>query len=100
MGSGFAKQKKQMKQMQEQFAQMQEEMDNTIAEGTSGNGLITVKLNGNKALQEITIKPDCVDPEDVEGLQDLIKAAFDEAFKKLEDKEEGISLPPGLNLPF
>ena len=100
MGSGFSKQKKQMKQMQDQFAKMQEEMESTIVEGSAGNGLITVKLNGSKMLKEIVIKPECVDPEDVEGLQDLIQAAFVDAAKQLEEKEEGFSLPAGLNLPF
>lgn len=100
MGSGFSKQKKQMRQMQDQFAKMQEEMENTIVEGSAGNGLITVKLNGSKALKEILIKPECVDAEDVEGLQDLIKAAFEDATKKLDEKEEGFSLPAGLKLPF
>ena len=100
MGSGFSKQKKQMRQMQDQFAKMQEEMENTIVEGSAGNGLITVKLNGSKILKEIVIKSECVDPEDVEGLQDLIQAAFEDATKKLEEKEEGFSLPAGMNLPF
>ena len=100
MGSGFSKQKKQMKLMQDQFSKMQEEMENTVVEGSSGNGLVTVKLNGAKLLKEIVIKPECVDPEDVEGLQDLIQAAFENASKQLEEKEEGFSLPPGINLPF
>ncbi|HAZ15715.1 MAG: nucleoid-associated protein, YbaB/EbfC family [Chlamydiae bacterium GWC2_50_10] len=100
MGSGFSKQKKQMKQFQEQMAQLQEEMDATEVEGMSGNGLITVKLNGNKMLKKIMIKPDCVDPEDIEGLEDLIQAAFENAFKKLEEKESNLSLPSGFNLPF
>lgn len=100
MGSGFAKKKKQMKQMQEQFAQMQSEMETTEAEGVSGNGLVTVKLNGFKKLKSIKIQPDCVDPEDVEGLEDLIQAAFEDAFNKLEDSDEGgLSLPEGFELP-
>jgi len=89
-----------MKQFQEQMAQLQEEMDATEVEGMSGNGLITVKLNGNKMLKKIMIKPDCVDPEDIEGLEDLIQAAFENAFKKLEEKESNLSLPSGFNLPF
>ena len=99
MGSGFAKRKKQMKQVQEQLAQMQSTMDTTEAEGISGNGLVTVKLSGHKKLKSIKIKPDCVDPNDVEGLEDLIQSAFNDAFKKLEEADEGLTLPEGLELP-
>lgn len=99
MGSGFSKRKKQMKMMQDQFAQMQTDMDSKEVEGTSGNGLVSLKLNGHKKLTSIKIKPECVDPDDVEGLEDLILAAFEEAHKKLEESEEGFSLPEGLELP-
>ncbi len=99
MGSGFAKQKKQMKKMQEQIAQLQEEMENKLVQGSSGNGLVTVELKGTKELKSISIKRECVDPEDVDGLQDLIVAAFEDAFKKLEEKEQS-GLSGGFNFPF
>lgn len=100
MGSGFSKMKKQARQMQEQYAQMQEEMRNKRITGTSGNGLVTVTLDGNGKLQEIKIKPDCVDPEDVEGLEDLIRAAFDEASKQLDEGSDGDLSSMMGNLPF
>ena len=86
MGSGFSKMKKQQKAMQEQFAKMQEEMQQTEHKGSAGNGLVEVTLNGEKTLKAITIKPECVDPSDIEGLQDLILAAFHEAEKKIESE--------------
>lgn len=86
MGTGFAKKKKQAKMLQQQFSQMQEDMQKTEVEGSAGNGLVTLTLTGEHELKSIKIKPDCVDPEDVEGLQDLIKAAYKDAFDKLKDK--------------
>ena len=97
MGSGFSKMKKQAQMLQEQMQQMREEMQNTLVEGSSGNGLVTVTLNGDKELKKIIIKPDCVDPQDVEGLQDLILAAFDDARQKVDASSKD-QMPLGMNL--
>jgi len=97
MGSGFSKMRKQARQMEEQFTKMQEDMENMEVIGTAGNGLVEVMLNGSKALKKITINPDCVDPEDIEGLQDLILAAFQDAESKLADETPSLGgLPFGL----
>lgn len=95
MGSGFAKKKKQARAMQEQLSQMQNQMQNTEVVGTAGNGLVTITLTGGHEMKSIHIKPDCVDPEDVDGLQDLIKAAYADASSKLNSQ---MSLPkmPGM----
>lgn len=97
MGSGFAKMKKQARMMQQQMESMREEMKKTEVTGTSGNGLVTVAMNGENQLLSITIKPECVDPNDVEGLQDLIKAAFEDAHKKIEQNSDQFG---GASLPF
>lgn len=92
MGTGFAKKKKQAKVMQEQIGKMQSDLKNFEVTSTSGNGLVTVTLNGDYELKQIKIKPECVDPEDVEGLEDLIKAAFQDAIKQINAKSmEGLS---------
>lgn len=83
MGKGFQKKKKQARQMQEQFAQMQEKMQDIEAEGQAGNGLVTIVLNGDFEVKKISIKPDCVDPDDVDGLETLIKAAHKDAMEKV-----------------
>jgi len=88
MGTGFSKKKKQAKMMQEQLARMQDEMKNAEAIGSAGNGLVTITLDGEHAIKELKIKPDCVDPEDIEGLEDLIRAAHADALKKLNDKTQ------------
>lgn len=87
MGTGFSKKKKQAKKLQEQFAQLQEKMKNTEVEGTSGNGLVTITLNGENDMLKIAIKPECADPEDIEGLEDLVKAAYNDANKKLREQQ-------------
>ncbi len=101
MGSGFSKRKKQARLMQEQFQKMQETMQSKEISGESGSGLVSVIIDGEKQLKSISIKPDCVDREDIEGLQDLICAALQDAYAKLE--KEGTptdSLMQGLPFSF
>lgn len=96
MGTGFSKRKKEAKALQNQFSQMQGQMEKAEAVGTAGNGLVTVTLNGNLELKQIKIKPECVDPEDIEGLEDLIKAAFKNASDQLTKMDVQGGLPPGM----
>jgi DNA-binding YbaB/EbfC family protein len=97
MGSGFSKMKKQARLLEQQFSQMKEEQQKISVEGTSGAGLVKITINGDKEIKSIQIKPECVDPNDVEGLQDLIKAAFEDASKKLQEQNPENNLP---GLPF
>lgn len=97
MGSGFSKMKKQARMMQEQYEKMREESKSMEAVGTSGNGLVTITLNGDKEIKKIQIKPECVDPADIEALEDLIKAAFNDASKKIDEQspESNFTMPSG-----
>lgn len=95
MGSGFAKMKKQARMMQEQFNQVREQLQNKQFVGKAGNGLVSVTLNGEKMLKGISIQPECVNREDIEGLQDLILAAFEDAAKQIETES-----PPSKNVSF
>jgi nucleoid-associated protein EbfC len=83
MGSGFSKKKKQAREMQNQLMEMQTKMKSAEAVGSAGNGLVTITLTSSE-IKQIKIKPECVDPEDIEGLEDLIKAAYKDAATKLE----------------
>ena len=94
MGTGFAKKKKQARNMQEQLMQMHSQLKDTEITGSAGNGLVTVLMNGELELKQIKIKPECVDPEDIEGLEDLIKAAFQNAAEKA--KAQAMPSVPGL----
>lgn len=101
MGSGFSKMKKQARMLEEQFEKMQEEMKGKEVTGSSGNGLVTVLMNGDKEIKKIRIKPECVDLQDLEGLEDLIQAACADAYKQLgQNSPSGMGLPKGLSLPF
>ncbi len=97
MGSGFSKMKKQARMLQQQFSQIQEEMKSLVVKGSAGNGLVQIEMNGEKEVLKVFIKPDCVDKNDVEGLQDLILAAFKDAEQQV--KQQSSDSPMG-NLPF
>lgn len=76
---------KQVKKMQEQMLKAQEELGSKTVEGTSGGGVVTVQMNGHKKLLNIAIKPEAVDPDDVEMLQDLVMTAVNDALTKAEE---------------
>lgn len=101
MGTGFSKKKKQAKMMQNQFQQMQEKIKDVVVVGSAANGLVEITVNGDNEVKNIKIKPECVDPEDVEGLEDLIKSAFNDAQAKLKKNTNmdlgGLSGIPGLS---
>jgi DNA-binding YbaB/EbfC family protein len=95
-----------MQQMMRQAQQMQEKLQQEIAqikvEATAGGGMVTVTMDGQKNLLAVKIEPDVAG--DVEMLQDMILAAHSEAMKKVEDEIKqkmggmlgGMGLPPGL----
>jgi DNA-binding YbaB/EbfC family protein len=92
---------KQVQKMQKQMEQMQSEVEQKEFEVTAGGGAITVKVNGKKELLDIQIKPEVVDPDDVELLQDLVVAAVNEALRKADEivsKEMG-KVTGGMNIP-
>lgn len=93
----FAKMQKQARQMQEQLEKMQTELKSKDFIGTSGSGLVTVIVTGDKIVKDVKIKPECIDPSDVEGLEDLIKAACNEALTQAENAASSC-LPQGF--PF
>ena len=84
MGSGFSKMKKQARMMQAQMTQAQETLSSQLVEGAAGGGLVKVTLDGQKELKKIVIRPECVTPDDIEGLEDLILVAFKDAASKIQ----------------
>ena len=76
---------KQAQKMQKDMEKLQEELKDKTVEASAGGGAITVVASGRKEIKEITIKPEVVDPDDVEMLQDLIVAAVNEAIRKADD---------------
>ena len=76
---------KQAQKMQKDMEKLQEELKDKTIETSAGGGAITVVASGRKEIKEIVIKPEVVDPNDVEMLQDLIVAAVNEAIRKADD---------------
>jgi len=76
---------RQVKKMQEQMLKAQEELGNKTVEGSAGGGVVTVTANGHKKIMNISIKPEAVDPDDVEMLQDLVLTAVNDALNKAEE---------------
>jgi DNA-binding YbaB/EbfC family protein len=99
---------KQAAQMQQKMQEMQAKLDAATIEGVAGAGLVRLILNGQGTLKSIKIDPKLADPADTEMLEDLIVAAHNDAKGKLDELKEsemknaagGISLPPGMKLPF
>ncbi|MBQ7452700.1 MAG: YbaB/EbfC family nucleoid-associated protein [Clostridia bacterium] len=79
---------RQAQQMQQKALEAQEEIDGTVLEGTSGGGMVTVKIFGNKEVQEVKLQKEVVDPDDVEMLEDMIVAAFNDASQKADKLKE------------
>lgn len=102
MGGGNMQQlARQAQKLQQQMTQVQEELEAREFEASAGGGMVTAKVNGKKELLGLAIKPEAVDPDDVEMLQDLILAAVNEALRtasETTEKEMG-KLTGGLNMP-
>jgi hypothetical protein len=99
---------KQAQAMQEKMAEMQAQLEAVEMVGVAGGGTVQVTLNGKGDLKKVAIDKTLVDPEEVEVLEDLIVAAFNDARRKVSAYAEqemqkltgGLQLPGGLKLPF
>ncbi|HHU62591.1 MAG TPA: YbaB/EbfC family nucleoid-associated protein [Clostridiales bacterium] len=91
---------KQAQKMQKEMAKLQAELEEKTVEASAGGGVVTVVATGKKEIREIIIKPEAVDPDDVEMLQDLVMAAVNEALRKAEEmvNTEMGKITGGLNL--
>jgi len=94
-------------QLQEQIESVQDEMANQTVEAASGGGVVKVVMTGRQEVKSIEIKPEAVDPDDIEMLEDLVMAAVNAAVEKSREMQQsamgkvtGGMLPPGMHLPF
>ena len=87
--------------MQENMQKMQEELESKELEASVGGGVVTVKVNGKKEVLDITIKPEVVDPDDIEMLQDLVLSAVNQALKSVDDMQANqmSKVTGGMNIP-
>lgn len=79
---------KQAQKLQEQMQQDREELNNTTFYANAGGGMVEVEMNGKRELTSIKIKPEVIDPEDAEMLEDLIMAAINDANRQIDEKME------------
>lgn len=79
---------KQAQKMQEDMAALQEELDAREYDVKAGGGMVEVKINGKREILSVSIKPEIVDPDDVETLEDIIVAAVNEAIKRVDSTNE------------
>ena len=99
---------KQAQEMQTKMQEMQARLAGSELEGSAGAGLVMVTMNGKNEVKRVKIDPSLTGPDDVEVLEDLLAAAFNDARNKVEAHVQhemqkitgGLNLPPGMNLPF
>ncbi|WP_368347135.1 YbaB/EbfC family nucleoid-associated protein [Peptostreptococcus anaerobius] len=93
---------KQAQKMQEDMQRQQEELEAKEVEASVGGGAVVVKMTGKRELISITIKPEVVDPDDIEMLEDLVMSAVNQVLRDIEEmqKSQMSKLTGGMNLPF
>ena len=91
----------QAQRMQAEMAKKQEQLAQQTVEASSGGGMVTAVVNGAHQLVDLKINPEVVDPDDVEMLEDLVKAAVGEALAKSDAMvAQGMSsITGGMNIP-
>ena len=88
MGGNMQQLARQAQKLQQQMTEKQAELEAREFEASAGGGMVTAKVTGKKQLVALTIKPEAVDPEDVELLQDMVLAAVNEAIKQADETVE------------
>jgi len=91
MGGGNAQMQQMMKQaqdMQKQLERAKAELAETLIEASSGGGMVNVEMSGAYELLNLKVKPEAVDPDDVEMLEDLVIAAINEALNQVTKLRE------------
>ena len=99
---------KQAQDLQKKMAEAQKKVESLEAEGTSGGGLIKIIIDGKNNVKSVKIDDSLISKEDVEILEDLILAAFNDGKEKIQKKISdelssitgGLQLPPGFKMPF
>ena len=79
---------KQAQRMQRQMEEMQKELEEKEYTVTAGGGAVELVITGSNVVKAVTLKPEIVDPDDVEMLQDLLVAAFNEALRKVSSEKQ------------
>jgi nucleoid-associated protein EbfC len=98
---GFGNLMKEAQRLQQQMAQMQEEVAQKKVEATAGGGMVTVQANGKQEIVSIKIDPEVINKDDAQMLEDLVLAACNEALRKSREliQQEMGKLTGGLKIP-
>jgi hypothetical protein len=91
----------QMRKMQQEMEKVQDELANTSVEGTAGGGAVTISINGDFRVGKVTLKPEAVDPDDIETLEDLLVVALNDGIAKVQTLSQNKMgrLTGGLKIP-
>ncbi len=92
---------KQAQKMQDEITALQADLEQREFSASVGGGAVEIKINGKRNVLDLKIKPEVVDPEDIETLQDLVMSAFNEAIRVLDEESDaemqkvtgGVSIP-------
>ncbi|MFZ4849647.1 MAG: YbaB/EbfC family nucleoid-associated protein [Caldilinea sp.] len=103
-GGGMGNIMSQMQKLQAEMEKTQAELSTEELTVSAGGGAVTIVVTGSREFKSVTLKPEVVNPEDIEMLQDLLLAAFNDALSQAKQLEEqrmssltgGLGLPPGL----
>lgn len=92
---------KQAQVMQQKMSTLQKELESRELEISAGGGMVKIKINGKQEILEMKINPECVDPSDVETLEELVQTAVNQAVKESQDMVSGAmsKVTGGLNIP-
>jgi DNA-binding YbaB/EbfC family protein len=92
---------KQAQKMQENMIKMKEELETKTVEASAGGGMVEVVVNGKMEVLELRIKPEAIDPDDPEMLEDLVKAAVNQGIRNAQTlvEQEMSKITGGLNIP-
>lgn len=101
-GMNIQQMMKQAQKMQQDMARKQEELAARELTASSGGGMVQVTITGSKELKSVCINPECVDPDDVEMLEDLVMSAVNEALRMADElvQNEMGKVTGGMNLGF
>jgi DNA-binding YbaB/EbfC family protein len=99
---------KKVQEMQNKMQEIQKELETKIVEANSGGGMVSITMNGKHQVQSINIDPSLLNESEKDVLEDLVKAALNQAKEKVDEMsaEEmkkvtgGLPIPPGMKLPF
>lgn len=101
MGKNMGHLLKQAQQMQAKMTTLQKELETRELETSSGGGMVKIKINGKQEVLALTLNPECVDPSDVETLEELLTTSINQAVKESQDMVSSAmgKITGGINIP-